>query len=119
MKILRLPIVRALVELYLDLRNGVRAARRQRLMVEAAHLDQAAYVAARPHIVRVGEIRLLPAGGFAIEGDWQFWFPCSASAAMRYPLTREDLDGTKRIYGYTLADLKQFHARRAEFNIDA
>lgn len=112
--------------LFQDLRNGVRAARRQREMVEAARSEDRWYLEARPKIVRVGEL-VIRGQSFAIMGDWRFFFPAeingrrgaSLSRAVAYPPTREDLDGTRRIYGYTLAELQEFHARRVEFNVEA
>lgn len=112
-------MIRWLRDLFLDLRNGLRAARRQRLLIESVKAADAAYLRDRPRIVRVGQVDIHADGQWGISGDWQFWFPTQPHEALAYPLTRDDLDGTHRLYGYTLAEYQQFHARRVEFNIDA
>lgn len=107
--------------LFLDLRNGILAARRQREMIEVLKERDARYRALRPSVTRVGILVVYPGSdAFGIREGWEFEFPdTSPHAAITYPPTWEDRDGTKRIYGYTLEELKELHARRAEFNVEA
>lgn len=102
--------MRMIRELFLDLINGFKAARRQRKMIEAARAQLAHRLTIRPRVVSVGTITEKP---FAIHADW-FW-DCPIEWIATGPTYGIDIDGVWRAFGYSEAELREIHARRAEF----
>lgn len=112
---------RWLVELYLDLRNGFVAARRQREAIEAARLIEAALIERRPTVTRVGPALIPHPGGFTMPVGWSFhadeyWVGKNATNLVGPEIW---MDGKVRAFGYTQKELEEIYARRVEFNIDA
>lgn len=108
---------RWLVELYLDLRNGYRSARRQRGMVEDAQEKERDLLARRPRIVHAGGISRGANGAFTVEAGWQFELEPDWMQPGLWSF--HDMQGAWRYFGYTQKELEEIYARRVEFNIDA
>lgn len=101
-------------EFLFDFINGFRSARRQRRLIEHLRESEAALLADRPWVVKVGRISQNGPYGFTLEADWEFLLP------PRWMRHGQELcgywsDGEWRAFGYTAKELTEIHARRREF----
>lgn len=100
--------------LWIDLRNGLRAARRQRELVHSTQARERELLAARPRVIKVGKIEKLGPYGFALTEGWEFeltdpWMRHGQSLCGFWT------DGEWRAFGYTAQELTEIHARRKEW----
>lgn len=111
-----MTMIRWLRILYIDLRNGLRAARRQRELVHSAQARERVLLAQRPRVFKVGEISYRgPGGNFCLERGWEFELPDVWMQHGQH-LCGYWTDGEWRAFGYTQSELEEIHARRAEWD---
>lgn len=106
--------MKAVIEFLQDLRNGWRAARRQRAMIQKAQAHEARMKRLKARIITVGEIQGIDphSNALILGGGWSF-DPQTPEGIV--PVARVGLDGSFYFCGYTKEELLEIHAHRSEW----